>query len=74
VLLGSWIERLGRETLIGAVSVGGQCGEAPHINLPVGTDQQQIVSAISSARPNGLTNLNAVLKATPGFFAPAHGS
>jgi hypothetical protein len=65
-----WLERLGQDTLVGAVSVGGACGSSPPINLPVGTDRQQVTAAISSARPTGATNLNAALKAAPGFFAP----
>ena len=65
-----WLERLGQDALIGAVSVGGSCSAKPPINLLVGTDRQQVAAGIASARPTGLTNLNATLKAAPGLFAP----
>lgn len=65
-----WLERLGPDSLVGAVSVGGRCGAPPAIDLPVGTDPKQLSAAIGSARPNGATNLNAALMSTPTLFAP----
>ncbi len=66
-----WLEHLGPETLVGALSVGGLCGSPPPISLPVGPDRTRVTNAISSARPLGWTNLNATLKAAPDLFVPS---
>jgi len=65
-----WRKRLGRETLVGALSVGGGCGAPPAIRLPVGTDRTRLATEIAHAQPHGNTNLNAALLASPGLFAP----
>lgn len=65
-----WLARLGPETLVGALSVGGSCAAPPTINLPVGTERARLAAAIASAQPNGATNLNAALKSAPALFAP----
>lgn len=65
-----WMNRLGQKTLVGALSVGGECGEPPAISLPVGSDRTSITEAIAKAQPHGNTNLNAALLAAPGLFAP----
>lgn len=63
-----WLGRLGSKTQVGAVSVGGDCGAPPSINLPVGASRSQLLSVVSAAHPQGDTNLNAVLKASPTLF------
>ncbi len=65
-----WMQRLGRETLVGALSVGGECGAPPAVRLPVGTDRTRLATEIAKAQPHGNTNLNAALLASPGLFAP----
>jgi len=65
-----WLDGLGPDTLVGALSVGGECGDPPAIKLPVGTDRKLIAAEVAKARPHGDTSLNAALEETPKFFAP----
>jgi VWA domain-containing protein len=64
-----WLSRIPDDTLVGAVSVGGDCESAPSINLSAGANRAQIAAAIANGVPSGGTPLNAMLKATPSMFA-----
>jgi hypothetical protein len=63
-----WLSRLNAQTMVGAVSVGGQCGAPPAISLSAGTERARLLDAVDAASPSGMTNLNAVLQETPGRF------
>jgi len=63
-----WLSRLDSGVQVGAVSIGGGCGETPTIELPVGSDRAAVLAALGSARPHGSTNLNTVLRAAPSLF------
>ncbi|MGA9773807.1 MAG: VWA domain-containing protein [Blastocatellia bacterium] len=64
-----WLSRIPNDTLVGAVSVGGNCDGTPAINLMAGANRSLITAAIAKGVPNGVTPLNAALKATPSMFA-----
>jgi len=64
-----WLSRIPDDTLVGAVSVGGDCHGSPAINLTVGANRSQIAEAITNEVPSGGTPLNAALKASPSLFA-----
>jgi tetratricopeptide (TPR) repeat protein len=62
------IKALPPKIKIGAVSVGGSCGQVPFINFPVGSSRLDLLNAIQ--RPtNGGTPLNGVLRSTPTLFS-----
>lgn len=63
-----WVDRLGKDTLVGSRSVGGSCEGSPIVNFPVGTDKVTLVNFVNGMQPNGATNLNAALQATPALF------
>lgn len=64
-----WVETLDSHTRIGIVSVGGDCGSRPSVELSVGTERHKVVEALQRTTPHGNTNLNAVLKRTPELFS-----
>lgn len=63
-----WFEKIDDYTLVGAVSVGGDCLDEPRINMPVGSDRESLRTTIQSARASGQTNLNAILQSSPDMF------
>lgn len=67
--LPQWLNGLDKDTLTGAVSVGGSCGSAPSVELPVGSERGKIADIFNTTTPHGNTNLNAVLKRAPDYFS-----
>ncbi len=66
------LSSLSADVAVGAISVGGDCRDAPSIRLPVGIDRGVLLGQFQNHTPGGSTNLNAALLEVPELFDLSH--
>lgn len=63
------IGNISHQTSLGAIAVGGECGEIPPMSMATDSDRSRLVSSIQRLKADGHTPVNQAMEIAPKMFS-----